>query len=79
MFSLFYMQGSVVMAKRENPWIKHLRTIEKHLEKNEKWLQYPEKKMHHFEKNMNDWNNEFLQNMGNVEEFIKELEKRMEN
>ncbi|GAA0444898.1 MAG: hypothetical protein ACQEWU_16115 [Bacillota bacterium] len=62
----------------EPKWMKHFHDIEKHLGKNEKWLQFPEKKAKNIEQDMEKWNNEFLKMISNVEDIIKELEKKME-
>ena len=58
--------------------IKNLGIIEKHLEKNEKWFQQPEKNMIAFEKEMDEWNTRFLKTISEIENWIKELEKKME-
>jgi hypothetical protein len=59
--------------------IKNLGIIEKHLARNEKWFQQPEKKMLAFEKDMDDWNKRYLKTIGDIEYWIKELEKKMED
>ncbi|WP_047985918.1 hypothetical protein [Ornithinibacillus californiensis] len=58
--------------------IKNLGIIEKHLAKNEKWLQHPEKKMISFEKEMHEWNGRYLKTIKEIENWMRELEKRME-
>ncbi|MFS0672025.1 hypothetical protein [Ornithinibacillus sp. 179-J 7C1 HS] len=58
--------------------IKNLEIIEKHLERNEKWFQNPEKKMVAFDKEMTLWNNRFMKNIQEIENWMKEFEKRME-
>ncbi|MFD2045369.1 hypothetical protein ACFSTA_16915 [Ornithinibacillus salinisoli] len=64
--------------RKEIPWLKHFAAIDKHLDKNEKWFQRPEKKMQDYEKDMDKWNDSFLSNMQTIEDWIKELEKKME-
>ncbi|GIO25781.1 hypothetical protein [Ornithinibacillus bavariensis] len=61
-----------------NKLIKNLGIIEKHLERNEKWFQQPEKKMLAFEKDMDEWNRRYLKTIGDIEYWIRELEKKME-
>ncbi|MBC5637257.1 hypothetical protein H8S33_10620 [Ornithinibacillus sp. BX22] len=57
--------------------MKNLEIIERHLEKNEKWLQSPEKKKVLFEKEMIAWNTRFMKNITDIENWIKDFEKRM--
>ncbi|CDQ40624.1 MULTISPECIES: hypothetical protein [Virgibacillus] len=66
------------MKISEPEWMRHFHAIEKHLGKNEKWLQFPEKKVKAFEEEMDQWNSDFLSMITNVEDLIKELEKKME-
>ncbi|SHG30508.1 hypothetical protein [Ornithinibacillus halophilus] len=61
------------------PWIKHFRDIEKHLDINEKYFQAPERKIIEFEKEMDIFNERFMGNINIVEDWMKKLEKKMEN
>ncbi|MRG87099.1 hypothetical protein [Salinibacillus xinjiangensis] len=59
-------------------FIRFLDALERFLHQNEKWFQKPEERMNMIEKEMGEWDQQFLEQIGNVEKVMKELEKRME-
>ncbi|QHS21707.1 hypothetical protein GWK91_01500 [Virgibacillus sp. MSP4-1] len=63
---------------KEKDLIRFLDAFERFLGRNEHWFQNPEEKMEQFEKDMNEWDQDFIKQIGGVEKIIKELEKRME-
>ncbi|WP_234998466.1 hypothetical protein [Salirhabdus sp. Marseille-P4669] len=58
--------------------IRFTKALEQFLQNNEKWFQKPEENIKSFEKEMDEWNGQFTEQMAIVENWIKELEKRME-
>lgn len=63
-------------------WMKPFHDVHKHLGNNEKWLQFPEKKHAKFEKDFNEWHDDwqpsFKKSMDEIENAMKQLEKKME-
>ncbi len=68
------------MNKSPSEWniIRFTKALEKFMHSNENWFQKPEHRIQQFEKEMAEWNTHFLQQMNDVESWIKELEKKME-
>ncbi len=58
--------------------IRFTKALEQFLQNNEKWFQKPEENIKSFEKEIDEWNGQFTEQMAIVENWIKELEKRME-
>lgn len=66
------------MNIEKQPLFRFLRALNDFLDQNENLLLKPEEQIKKIEKDMGEWNQQFLEQISNVEKMIKELEKRME-
>ncbi|WP_042224665.1 hypothetical protein [Oceanobacillus manasiensis] len=66
------------MKASEPKWLQHVHDLEKHLDKNEKWLQLPEKRFNTFHNEAEAWEEDYLNNIRDIESFMKEMEKEMD-